>query len=98
MKDLGELHHFSGMEVQRTGDGLFLSQCQYMIDILNRAGMADCKPVSTPVDCNPKLSADGVPVQDATDFQSLVGALHYPWHFHSAEHRLCCSANLSVHA
>jgi len=75
MKDLGELHHFLGMEVQRIGDDLFLSQHQYMIDILNRAGMADCKPVSTPVDCNPKLSADGVPVQDATDFRSLAGAL-----------------------
>ena len=77
MMDLGELHHFLGMEVQCTGDGLFLSQRQYMIDILNRAGMADCKPVSTPVDCNPKLSADGVPVQDATDFRSLAGALQY---------------------
>ena len=77
MKDLGELHHFLGMEVQRTGDSLLLSQRQYMIDILNRAGMADCKPVSTPVDCNPKLSADGVPVQDATDFRSLDGALQY---------------------
>jgi len=77
MKDLGELHHFLGMEVQCCGDGLFLSQRQYMIDILNRAGMADCKPVSTPVDCNSKLSADGVPVQDATDFRSLAGALQY---------------------
>ena len=48
-----------------------------MIDILNHAGMADCKPVSTPVDCNPKLSADGAPVQDTTDFRSLAGALQY---------------------
>jgi len=77
MKDLGELHHFLGMQVQRIGDSLLLSQRQYMIDILNRAGMADCKPVSTPVDCNPKLSADGAPVQDATDFRSLAGALQY---------------------
>ena len=26
MKDLGELHHFLGMHVQRSGDGLLLSQ------------------------------------------------------------------------
>jgi len=26
MKDLGELHHFLGMQVQRTSCGLFLSQ------------------------------------------------------------------------
>ena len=78
MKDLGELHHFLGMQVQCNSEGLFLSQHQYMIDILSRAGMTDCKPVSTPVECNPKLSTDGVPVQDATDFRSLAGALPLP--------------------
>ena len=75
MKDLGELHHFLGMHVQRSGSGLLLSQRQYMLDILDRAGMADCKPCSTPVDTNPKLAADGPPVQDASDFRSLAGAL-----------------------
>ena len=76
MKDLGELHHFLGMHVQRCGSGL-LSQWQYMLDILGRAGMAECKPCSTPVDTNPKLAADGPPVQDASDFRSLAGALQY---------------------
>jgi hypothetical protein len=38
MKDLGELHHFLGMHVQCSGDGLLLSQRQYMLDILARAG------------------------------------------------------------
>ena len=75
MKDLGELHHFLGMHVQRSGSGLLLSQRQYMLDILDRAGMADCKPCSTPVDTNPKLAADGPSVQDASDFRSLAGAL-----------------------
>ena len=77
MKDLGELHHFLGMQVQRTSCGLFLSQHQYMLDILDRAGMADCKPCSTPVDINLKLSADGNPIADPTDFRSLAGALQY---------------------
>ena len=48
-----------------------------MLDILDRAGMADCKPCSTPVDINPKLSADGAPIPDPTDFRSLTGALQY---------------------
>ena len=39
--------------------------------------MAECKPCSTPVDCNPKLSTDGVPVSDATNFRSLAGVLQY---------------------
>ena len=78
MKDLGELHHFLGMHVQRSGDGLLLSQRQYMLDILDRAGMAECKPCSTPVDTNPKVAAaEGAPVSDATDFRSLAGALQY---------------------
>jgi hypothetical protein len=78
MKDLGELHHFLGMHVQHCGDGLLLSLEQYMLEILDRAGMAECKPCSTPVDTNPKVSAtDGAPVADASDFRSLAGALQY---------------------
>ena len=78
MKDLGELHYFLGMHVQRSGDGLLLSQRQYMLDILDRAGMAECKPCSTPVDTNPKIAAaDGTPVSDPSDFRSLAGALQY---------------------
>jgi hypothetical protein len=77
LKDLGQLHHFLGMHVQHTSSGLYLSQRQYMLDILDRASMRDYKPCTTPVDINPKLSADGDPVSDATDFRSLAGALQY---------------------
>jgi hypothetical protein len=78
MKDLGKLHYFLGMQVQPCADGLFLSQRQYMMDILARARMAECKPCSTPVDMNPKIAAtDGPPVADATDYRSLAGALQY---------------------
>jgi hypothetical protein len=77
LRDLGQLHHFLGMHVQHTSSVLYLSQRQYMLDILDRAGMRDCKPCTTPVDINPKLSADGDPVSDATDFRSLAGALQY---------------------
>jgi len=78
MKDLGELHHFLGMHVQCCGDGLLLSQRQYMLEILDRTGMAECKLCSTPVDTNPKVvAANGAPVLDPTDFRSLAGALQY---------------------
>jgi hypothetical protein len=71
MKDLGKLHHFLGMQVQRSVDGMVLSQRQYMIDILDRAGMAECKPCTTPVDTTPKVSAN------PSDYRSLAGALQY---------------------
>jgi hypothetical protein len=78
MKDLGPLHHFLGMSVQRRGDALFLSQQQYALDILARHGMTDCKPCSTPVDTCAKASADGGPaVADPTNYRSLAGALQY---------------------
>jgi len=48
------------------------------MDILERAGMSDCKSCATPVVANPKLSTDGgVLVADPTDFRSLAGALQY---------------------
>ena len=64
MKDLGLLHHFLGITVRRCPAGLFLSQHQYILD---RAGMSDCKPYSTPVDIQAKLSAaEGPSVSDPT--------------------------------
>jgi hypothetical protein len=78
MKDLGPLHFFLGMAVQRHQDTLFLSQRQYILDILDRHGMSDCKPFSTPVDTCAKVSADaGPPVADPTAYRSLAGALQY---------------------
>jgi hypothetical protein len=78
MTDLGDLHHFLGISVTRSSDGLFLSQRQYAVDLLQRAGMAECHPTSTPVDTRAKLSTtDGTPVADATEYRSLAGALQY---------------------
>jgi hypothetical protein len=34
MKDLGPLHHFLGVSVQHQADGLFLTQRQFPLDIL----------------------------------------------------------------
>jgi hypothetical protein len=69
MKDLGLLHHFLGITVERRSDGLFLHQCTYTIDILMRTVMADCKPCMTPVDLQANLADDsGPPVVDASQF------------------------------
>jgi hypothetical protein len=78
MNDLGPLHHFLGITVERRPVGLFLHQRTYTLDILKRAVMADCKPCTTPVDLQAKLAGDsGPPVEDASQFQSIVGALQY---------------------
>jgi hypothetical protein len=78
MKDLGPLHHFLGIIAERRHQGLFLHPRQYTIDILERADMSDCKPCSTHVDTQAKLSEDDGPlVTDATSYRSLTGALQY---------------------
>jgi hypothetical protein len=78
MKDLSPLHQFLGVSVQHQIDGLFLTQRQFALDVLERAGMVDCKPVSTPVDTQAKVSAtSGPPVANLTQFRSLTGALQY---------------------
>ncbi|XP_066323653.1 uncharacterized mitochondrial protein AtMg00810-like [Miscanthus floridulus] len=74
---MGPLHHFLDVTIERRDDSLFLSQRQYILDILDRAGMRDYKPCSTPMDTHSKLSADGVSVADPTHYHSLAGALQY---------------------
>jgi hypothetical protein len=78
MKDLGPLHHFLGVSVQHQAGGLFLTQHQFALDIFERAGMVDCKPILMPVDTQAKVSVEsGPPVADTTYFRSLAGALQY---------------------
>jgi hypothetical protein len=57
MKDICPLHHFLGISVEQRSDDLFLHQRQYARDILERAGMSDCKSCSTSVDTQAKVSS-----------------------------------------
>ncbi|XP_057518378.1 uncharacterized mitochondrial protein AtMg00810-like [Amaranthus tricolor] len=57
MKDLGSLSYFLGIAVTHNAQGLFLSQSKYAANILDRAGMTDCKSTPTPVATTSKLSA-----------------------------------------
>jgi hypothetical protein len=78
MSDLGDLHHFLGINVHLTTTGMTLSQQQYTLEILDRAHMLNCHPISTPIDTSSKLSArDGTPFSDPSLYRSLAGALQY---------------------
>jgi hypothetical protein len=75
LKHLGPLHYFLGIEFQHTPEG-YLSQKKYTTDLLHRAGMTNCKPVTTPMASSAKLSTqDGDPlgVHDTTMYRSIVG-------------------------
>ncbi|XP_019105490.2 uncharacterized mitochondrial protein AtMg00810-like [Beta vulgaris subsp. vulgaris] len=78
MKDLGALSYFLGIAVTRHAGGLFLSQRQYASDIIDRAGMSNCKPSATPVDTKPKLGVTSTTLYaDPSYYRSLAGALQY---------------------
>ena len=52
MVDKGEAHHVLGMSIKRDRKAktLFISQPKYVENVLQRFGMKDCKPVSTPME------------------------------------------------
>jgi hypothetical protein len=80
LKDLGELHYFLGIEVNKVRDGIVLTQEKYANDVLQRVGMINCKPVSTPLSTSEKLSANEGSLlgpSDVTNYRSVVGALQY---------------------
>jgi hypothetical protein len=64
--------------VVRRPDGFFLHQRKYAHELMNRAGMVNCHPVTMPFDTKAKISAtDGSPAPDASFYRSIVGALQY---------------------
>ncbi|WVZ95787.1 hypothetical protein U9M48_041510 [Paspalum notatum var. saurae] len=78
MKEFGELKHFLGLEVERMKDGIFLGQQKYAKDLLQRYGMLDCKPITTPMDPNVRLQEDeGKNLEDVTMYQRMVGNISY---------------------
>jgi hypothetical protein len=70
LRDLGSVHFFLGIEVKSTVMGILLSQHKYALDIIQRAGMASCKPVDTPLSTSSKLGiVPGTPHSDPTRYR-----------------------------
>ena len=76
VKDLGPLHYFLGLEVHRSGKGIFLSQTKYACDLLKKTDFIGASPCSTPLGSY-KLDNSGDILADATFYCSTVGALQY---------------------
>jgi hypothetical protein len=65
-----------GIEITREQDGsISVSQPIYISKLLEKFGMADCNPVSTPSDGTP-LTAEGIPAENVP-YRELIGTLIY---------------------
>ena len=58
MKDLDMMHYFLGMQVWKNADGISLRKGKYLVEILKRFGMTDCKDMTTPMQSNLKPLSD----------------------------------------
>jgi hypothetical protein len=86
LRDLGHTEYLLGISIERDRSKrqLSLSQCQYIINMLERYGMSDSKPVSTPMDPGVRLSTSMAPQNDeevdymkSVPYLSAVGSLMY---------------------
>nr|GEX16722.1 hypothetical protein [Tanacetum cinerariifolium] len=75
---IGELTFFLGLQVKQKQDGIFISQDQYVAEILRKFGFTDGKSASTPIDTEKPLlkDPDGEDV-DVHTYRSMIGSLMY---------------------
>ena len=78
MKEIQELHYILRIEVIWTLDDIMISQLHYILNLLFRFGMTECKPIATPLDRNLKLDADSDTEEcEPTNYRKLVRILIY---------------------
>jgi hypothetical protein len=78
MSLLGELSFFLGLQICQRNQGIFISQTEYIREILKRLGMEDCKPVITPMQTSCKLRKDDDSKStDQRQYRSLIESLLY---------------------
>ncbi|XP_019054609.1 PREDICTED: uncharacterized protein LOC109115255 [Nelumbo nucifera] len=77
-KDLGPLRLFLGIEISKSNEGMFLCQYKYIMDILTKTGMQDCKLCSTPMEQQKHLIGySNLLLSDPARYRKLVGRLVY---------------------
>jgi len=78
---LGFLSYYLGIEVRQSPTGIDIAQPAYALKLVEKAGLAGCRPCQTPMEPRLKLSRDSTaPKVDATKYRSLVGSLRYLVH------------------
>lgn len=78
INDLGELRYFLGNEVERSKNGIVISQCKYTLGQLEETGKLGAKLVDTPIEQNHRLHfTSGELLHNQSAHKRLVGRLIY---------------------
>ena len=80
LKDLGQLHHFLGLQISHFPSGLLVCHTNYITELLNKVDLLNSKSFATP--CLPHhhlLKDDDQPYFNPQQYRSLVVS-----HFHKA--------------
>lgn len=75
MKDLGKISYFLGIHFEQKEGEIKMSQDKYISKMLERFGMVNCKPRSTP--CEQKLEYNSSEAVDPKNYREIVGSLIY---------------------
>lgn len=79
-RDMGPVSFFLGMDIHRDRKerSIALGQHRLTKDLLEKYGMSECKPLSTPLSPSTKLTKDGEPLDTAIyPYPQLIGSLLY---------------------
>nr|KAJ0213282.1 hypothetical protein LSAT_V11C400179000 [Lactuca sativa] len=104
IQDMGHLSYFLGIEVTHQGHDMVLSQRKYILELLQRAGLYNAKPVSSPRTSNANVAlGDNATFDNPVKYRQVVGALQYVTLSHSditfagtADYGLCLKHDSST--
>lgn len=78
VKDLKYAKYFLGLELTRLGNGLWVNQRKYILDLLQDAALLGCKPATSPLPKGIKFcSTDGELLAEPQRYKRMVGKLLY---------------------
>ena len=77
LKTLCSMNYFLGLEVHRDNNGIYLTSSKYILDLLKKAAMQDCKPCATPVNLEVSLTNEGDSFFDPSLYKTIIGSLQY---------------------
>ncbi|KAI3665009.1 hypothetical protein L6452_43625 [Arctium lappa] len=78
MSIMGEMNFFLGLQVKQFSMGIFINQSKYILDILRKFNMENCKPIGTPMAPGTKISTDPSSKSvDVRTYRGMIASLMY---------------------